>query len=108
MWLAVRQLTPKTADVAVTKIAGYVRVRMLMNWWFFFVFFGIHSFYATATLLNMSLSPAMNVYGWLTQLAVVVGQIGLCTHACSTLRRPVWRKHSNIVASLEEPLEGRC
>ena len=31
MWPCVWQLTPKTADVTVTKIAGYVRVRILMN-----------------------------------------------------------------------------
>ena len=34
--------TPMTADVTVTKIAGYVRVRILMNQWFFRIF-GIHS-----------------------------------------------------------------
>ena len=33
----------------------------------FFCIFGIHSFYATATLFNMSLSPAMNM--WLTDAA---------------------------------------
>ena len=33
----------KTADVTVTKIAGYVRVRILMNRWFFRIF-GIHIF----------------------------------------------------------------
>ena len=32
------QSTSRTADVTVTKIAGYVRVRILMNRWFFFVF----------------------------------------------------------------------
>ena len=58
MWLAVCvcvcvcKSTPITADVTVTKIAGYVRVRILMNRWFFRIF-GIHSFYATATLLNI-------------------------------------------------------
>ena len=33
MWpcVCVWQPTPKTADVNVTKIAGYVRVRILMN-----------------------------------------------------------------------------
>ena len=46
------QSTPKTADVTVTKIACYVRVRILMNRWFFRIF-GIHSFCATATLLNI-------------------------------------------------------
>ena len=30
MWLAVRKPTPITYDVTVTKIAGYVRVRILM------------------------------------------------------------------------------
>ena len=52
VWPCVRQPTPKTADVTVTKIAGYVRVRILMNLWFFRIF-GIHSFYGTATLLNI-------------------------------------------------------
>ena len=33
----------------------------------FFRIFRIHSFYTTATLLNMSLSPAMNM--WLTDAA---------------------------------------
>ena len=32
--VAVWQPTPKTADVTITKIAGYVRVRILMNLWF--------------------------------------------------------------------------
>ena len=31
MWLAGWQPTPTMADVTVTKIAGYVRVRILMN-----------------------------------------------------------------------------
>ena len=31
VWLAVWQPTPRTADVTVTKIAGYVRVRILIN-----------------------------------------------------------------------------
>ena len=31
VWLAVWQPTPRTADVTVTKIAGYVRVRILMH-----------------------------------------------------------------------------
>ena len=43
--------TPITSDVIVTKIAGYVCVRILMNRWFFRIF-GIHTFYATATLLS--------------------------------------------------------
>ena len=30
MWLAVWKPTPITADVTITKIAGYVRVRNLM------------------------------------------------------------------------------
>ena len=52
VWLCVWQPTPKTADVTVTKIAGYDRVRLLMNRRFFRIF-GIHSFYATSTLLNI-------------------------------------------------------
>ena len=31
MWLTVWQPIPTTADVTVTKIVGYVRVRILMN-----------------------------------------------------------------------------
>ena len=38
MWPCVWQPTPKTADVTVTKIAGYVRVCILMNQWFFSYF----------------------------------------------------------------------
>ena len=34
-WPCVWQPTPKTADVTVTKVAGYVRVRIVMNRWFF-------------------------------------------------------------------------
>ena len=41
-----------TVDVTVTKMAGYVRVHIFMNRWFFRIF-GIHSFYATATFLNI-------------------------------------------------------
>ena len=37
-WPCVWQPTPRTADVTVTKIAAYVRVRILVNRWFFFVF----------------------------------------------------------------------
>ena len=83
--VAVWEPTPKTADVTVTKIAGYVRVRILMNRRFCRIFC-IQRFYATTTLLNMSLSPAMNM--WLTDasdLTVVVGAVW--THACNTLRR---------------------
>ena len=50
--VSVWQPTPTTVDVTVTKIAGYVRVRILMNRWFFHIF-GIHTFYARATLLNI-------------------------------------------------------
>ena len=64
MAVCVWQPSPKTADV--TKIAGYVHVCILMNLWFFRVF-GIDSFDATATLLNMSLSRAMNM--WLIDAA---------------------------------------
>ena len=38
MWLAGWQPTPTTADVTVTQIAGYVRVRILMNRLFFSYF----------------------------------------------------------------------
>ena len=52
------QPTPRTADVTVTKIAGYVRVRILTNRGIFFVFLAFIFFYAMATLFSMSLSPA--------------------------------------------------
>ena len=49
------ETAPITADVTVTKITGYVRVRILMNRWLFRIF-GIQCFYATATLLNIWIS----------------------------------------------------
>ena len=52
-WPCIWQSTPRTADVTVTEIAGYVRVRILIESVIFFRIFGIHSFYATATLLNV-------------------------------------------------------
>ena len=58
VWPCVWQPTPRTADVTVTKIVGYVRVR-ISHESVFFCIFGIHSLDAMATLLNMSLSPAM-------------------------------------------------
>ena len=61
----VRLPTPRTADVTVTKIAGYVRVGD------FFRIFGIHTFYATATLLNKLYEYACNE---LMQRTVVVGK----------------------------------
>ena len=45
--------TPITADVPFTKIAGYVRVRILMNLGDFFRIFYIHTFSTTANLLNI-------------------------------------------------------
>ena len=42
--VAGRQPTPTTADVTVTKIAGYIRVRILMNRWFFLSYFW-HSYF---------------------------------------------------------------
>ena len=53
MWPCVWQPTPTTAEVTVTKIAGYVRVRILTNRCICSRMFGIHSFYSTATLLNI-------------------------------------------------------
>ena len=85
MWLAMWQPTPTTADVTVTKIAGYVRVRILMNRWFFRIF-GIRTFYATATLLNIW------IYTQWTDAADLWGQIRLCTHA--------FRNSSNVGVSL--------
>ena len=75
MWLAVCvcatvwQSTPRTADVTVTKIAGYIRVLILMNRWFFRIF-GIHTFYACGSLMQQR---------WLR------GRIGLCTHGVTTM-----------------------
>ena len=54
MW----QPTPKTADVTVTKIAGCSRPYSHESVIFFSRIFCIHSFYATATLLNMSVEYA--------------------------------------------------
>ena len=48
VWPCVWKPTPITADVTVTKIAGYVRVRILMNLWFF-VFLVFILFYAMTT-----------------------------------------------------------
>ena len=88
MWPCVWQPTPTTVDVIVTKIACYVRVRILTNRCICSRIFGIHSFYATATLLN----------------------IWICMQWTCSRRwlwgRPVWRKHSKLIASWE-PLEGR-
>ena len=98
------QPTPTTADVTITKIAGYVRVRILMNRGFFSRNFGIHSFYATVTLVTEPGNE--HVADW-SSWRWLWGQIWLCTHACNTLRRPVWRKHSKLIASREPP-EGRC
>ena len=66
MWPCEWQPTPRTAGVTVTKIAGYVCVRILMNRWFFCIF-GIHTFYGTVTLLNIWICMQ-----W-TDAAVVVG-----------------------------------
>ena len=59
--VSVWQPTPRTADVTVTKIAGYVRVRILMNRRFFRIF-AIDTFYATATF-NMPGTHALNTCG---------------------------------------------
>ena len=72
MCACVSQPTPRMADVTVTKIAGYVRVRILMNRWFFRIF-GIHSFYATTTLLNIWICLQ-----WTCSWRWLWGQIGLC------------------------------
>ena len=48
-----------------------------MNQWFFRIF-GIHSFYATATLLNIWICMNWCSWRWLLE------RIGLCTHACSS------------------------
>ena len=87
VWLAMWKSTPTTADVTVTKIAGYVHVRILMNQWFFRIF-GIHTFYATATLLNMH---AMNM--WLTDASGrwLWGRIDLCTHGVTTMLGVSWQ-----------------
>ena len=43
--VCVWQTTPRTAEITVTKIAGYVRVRILMNRRFFFVFLALILFH---------------------------------------------------------------
>ena len=50
-----------TGDVTFTKIAGYVRIRILMNRSFFHIF-GIHTFYATATFYTPG-THALNTCG---------------------------------------------
>ena len=52
-WLCVCKSTPRTADV--TEIAGYVRVRILMNRCFFFRIFAIHSFKFLTRRVHMHL-----------------------------------------------------
>ena len=44
--------TPRMANVTVTKIAGYVRVRILINR-FFSRIFGIYIFQVMASLVNL-------------------------------------------------------
>ena len=70
VWPCVWQPTPKTADVTVTKIAGYVRVRILMNRLFFLVFLPFIVVTLSATFLNTVYEYACNE---LMQLTVVVG-----------------------------------
>ena len=76
--MCVGQSTPRPADVTVTKIAGYVRVCILMNQWFSRIF-GIHTFYATATLLNIWICMQ-----WTCSWRWWWGRIGLCTHGVTT------------------------
>ena len=59
--MAVWQSTPRMADVIVTKITGYVRVRILMNWCFFSVFWGFILFMQRPLFtcrVHMHLTPA--------------------------------------------------
>ena len=81
MWPCVWQPNPKTADVTVTKIAGYVRVRILMNLWFFRIFC-IHTFHATATLLNI----------WICMQWNFAGKVGIMLHAAGC-----WRWQNSVV-----------
>ena len=71
------QPTPKTADVTVTKFAGYVRVRILMNRWFFsyvwhslFLRYGHFVEYMTMHEMN-----------WCSGRWFCGRRIGLCTNA---------------------------
>ena len=86
MWLAVWQPTPRTVDVTVTKIAGYVRI--LMNRWFFRIF-GIHSFSLTATFYM----PDMHALTLCLHL-----RCSRAVHACGALWLDggyTWR-HNNV------------
>ena len=77
-WPCMWQSTPRTADVTVTKIAGYVRACILTNRWFFSYFW--HSY----LLRYGHFVEYMNMHAMNMQLTVVVGRIGLCTHGVTT------------------------
>ena len=80
MAVCVWQPTPRTADVTVTKIAGYVRVCILMNRWWFFVFLAFILF---------TLRPLCWIYeyAWNEHVAHWFKRpvIGLCTHGITTM-----------------------
>ena len=75
------QPTPRTADVTVTKIAGYVRVRILMNrsffWHSYFLRYGHFVEYMNMHAMNMWLTDASGRWLW--------GRIGLFTHGVTTM-----------------------
>ena len=75
--------TPTTADFTVTKIAGYVRVHILMNRWFFSRF-GIHSF---------TLQPLCSIYEYACNEHAAIGGCGggldFAYHLAGAARRPL-------------------
>ena len=79
------QSTPRTADVTVTKIAGYVRVRILMNRLFFRIF-GIQ-------FLSTFYTPG--AYALTRSQAV---RRPRAVHACGALRLVggCTRRHNNV------------
>ena len=78
--MCVWQPTPRTADVTVNKTAGYVRVRILMIRWLFFLVF--------LAFILFTLRPLC----WICEYAcnewcsrrLLWGRIGLCTHGVTT------------------------
>ena len=88
VYVCVWQSTPRTADVTVTEIAGYVRVRILMNRWFFRIF-RIHRFYVSVTFYTPG------AYALTRSKAM---QRPRAVHACGSLRLvgECIRRHNNV------------
>ena len=90
-WPYVWQPTPRTADVTVTKIAGYVRVRILMNRWFFFVYLAFILF--TLRPLCYILLPACNSQWTCGSLMQPVGDCGGGLDVASMASQQCWGCH---------------